>query len=167
MANTLIQPVHNNEACEKILEGTHFGTLVMCHDNVPYAVPINHAWVDGKFYFHCAVRGRKIDLINQNPSVVYVISKYHGEPGEVQASCSCHGPWESLIAYGTARIVEDHEEKARIFRDYMAWYGSADFKMDDHARRDTSAIVMAVESMTARVELTRSDNEYWLWLPKE
>ena len=51
MSNNLIEPILNVAACEKILENTHEGTLATCHENIPYAVPMNHAYVDGKFFF--------------------------------------------------------------------------------------------------------------------
>jgi hypothetical protein len=166
LANTLIDPVRNNDAVEAVIRDTYDGTLVMCADNVPYAVPINHAFVGGRFLFHCAVRGRKLDLIRQNPNVCYVIAKYHATPGQPPPDCRCHGPWESVIAYGTARIVHEPVEKAAIFGEFMGWYGQTDFAMSDHARNDTSAIVLDVTSMTVRVELTEGVKDYWLWLPQ-
>jgi nitroimidazol reductase NimA-like FMN-containing flavoprotein (pyridoxamine 5'-phosphate oxidase superfamily) len=167
MANNPIQPVLNNAACEMVIQGTYVGTLVMCDDNIPYAVPMNHAFVDGKLYFHCAVRGRKIDMIKQNPNVTYVISKNAGTADTSGAGKPCHGPWESLIAYGTARVVEDLDEKSSAFRTFMEYYGTSDFRMNDQARTQTSAIVIDVTSMTVRSEITRGQTEYWLWLPHE
>jgi len=162
MANKPINPVLDNEACEKVIQDTYQGTLVMCHENIPYAVPINHAFADCKFYFHFAVRGRKLDLIRQNPNVVYVINKYHGEPDPADNK-ACHGPWESLIAHGTARIIEDIDAKADAFTQFMAYYGDTDFKMTDHARNNTSGIIMDVTSMTVRAELKRGETVYWSW----
>jgi uncharacterized protein len=167
VANTPIEPVRNNAACEQLLAGTCVGTLVMCHENTPYAVPMNHAFVGGKFYFHCALRGRKIDLIKQNPNVVYVVSEFRGTPGELPADSRCHGPWESLLAYGTARVIEDHDAKAIAFRAFMGEYGQPDYTMSEEGRNDTSALVIDVTSMTVRAELPGKEKAYWLWLPGE
>jgi len=167
MANKDIEPIRNNAACEQVLEDTHIGTLVMCLDNVPYAVPLNHAFVDGRFYFHCGLRGRKIDLIKANPSVVYVVNKYHG-PEAPDEKGRCHGPWQSLIAYGTARVIgEDLAAKAEVFRTFMGCYGQPGYEMNEQARDETAAIVIEVTSMTVRSELVRRQPEYWLWLPEE
>jgi uncharacterized protein len=167
MANKSIEPVRNNAACEAVLEGTRVGTLVMCQDSVPYAVPINHAFVNGKFYFHCGLRGRKIDLITANPSVVYVVNKYHGTEAPDDKGC-CHGPWESVIAYGTARVISDDlAAKAEAFRAFMSWYGRPDYEMNGQARTETAAIVIDVASMTVRSEMEPRKPEYWLWLPEE
>jgi len=165
MANKLIEPVLNNAACEKIIRDTYEGTLVMCQENMPYAVPINHAFVDGKFLFHCAIRGRKLDVIRQNPNVAYVISKYYGSHKDLQSPKCCHGPWESILAHGTARIVEDINAKAAIFAAFMKYHGN-DFKMTEEGSERTLAIIMDVTSMTARSEMVRAKKEYWLWLPE-
>lgn len=167
MANTPIEPSHNNALCEQVLAGTVHGTLVMCLDNLPYAVPMNHAFVDGKFYFHCGLRGHKIDLIKQNPNVVYVVNAYRGAPETMTEDGRCHGPWESLLAYGTARVIEDPDEKAIAFRAFMGQYGRPDYQMSEQARNDTAAIVITVTSMTVRAELTRHEQQYWLWLPEQ
>lgn len=165
MANQLIQPVLNNTACEKIIENTYDGILVMCQDNLPYAVPINHAFVDGRFIFHGAIRGRKIEVMKANPNVVYVISKFHGTRETQQSPKSCHGPWESIIAYGTARMIEDLDAKAAAFTAFMKYYGK-DFKMTEQGRDQTLAIIMDINSMTARSEMPNAKKEYWLWLPE-
>jgi hypothetical protein len=167
VANTPIEPILNNAACEAVLQNTYQGTLVMCHESIPYAVPMNHAFVDGKFYFHCAVRGRKIDMIRQNPNVVYVVSEFRGTPAEMPEDSRCHGPWESLVAYGTARVIEENDEKAIAFKAFMGAYGTPDYEMSDKGRNDTSAIVIEVTSMTVRSEMTTKDKAYWLWLPGE
>ena len=165
MANTLIDPVLNCAACERVIQDTYQGTLAMCNEDAPYAVPMNHAFVDGKFYFHCGIRGHKLDLIAQNPNVVYVINKLHATAEQTEDDACCHGPWESLIAYGTARVVEDLDEKAVVFGKFMGYYGKPDYKMNEQARTSTSGIVIDVTSMTVRSELTRGTTEYWLWTP--
>jgi uncharacterized protein len=168
MANKLIEPVLNNAACEEILRNTYIGTLVMCQESTPYAVPMNHAFVGGRFYFHCGLRGRKIDMIKKNPNVVYVISTFHGTNEEMQTKERCHGPWESIVAYGTARVIEDVDAKAEAFKTFMSYYGTVDFQMTDQARNETSGIVIDIASMTARVEMSGKSGtkEYWLWLPE-
>jgi len=167
MANASIEPVLNNAACEEVLQDTFTGTLVMCHENTPYAVPLNHAFVDGRFYFHCGLRGRKIDMIKQNPNVVYVVNKLQSAPDQMPQDRRCHGPWQSLVAYGTARVVEDNDEKAAAFKAFMGQYGVPDYQMTEQALTQTSGIIIEVSSMTVRSELVRGQNEYWLWLPAE
>ena len=88
----------------------------MALDGEPYAIPVNHAYKDGRFYFHCATTGRKLDIIGQNPNVSYVITRFYGDRRDLDKCLKCHGPWESVIAYGKARVVSEHDELIRRSR---------------------------------------------------
>jgi nitroimidazol reductase NimA-like FMN-containing flavoprotein (pyridoxamine 5'-phosphate oxidase superfamily) len=158
-------PVHSNEECEKMLEGTYHGVLVMSLDDQPYALPMNHAYCDGKFYFHCAATGRKLDIIGRNPRLCYVVSKYYGNTENLKKGINCHGHWESVIAYGRGTVIEKPEELYGAFRTFMSYYGRDDFQPDEEAYEKTRAIVIDVESMTARREYDRNKTAFWTWLP--
>jgi nitroimidazol reductase NimA-like FMN-containing flavoprotein (pyridoxamine 5'-phosphate oxidase superfamily) len=153
----------NNKVCEGIIKGTYHGVLAFGHENEPYAVPMNHAYEDGKFYFHCAVGGRKIDYINRNPSVVYTIMKYYGSPEDFKSKRNCHGKWESVIAYGEARYIEDEKGLKDAFVRFMKYYGKANFTPAKSSFLDTRAIVMEVRKMTARRELETKGTEFYEW----
>ena len=32
----------------------------------PYVLPFNHVWLDGRIYIHCALEGRKIDVLRRD-----------------------------------------------------------------------------------------------------
>jgi nitroimidazol reductase NimA-like FMN-containing flavoprotein (pyridoxamine 5'-phosphate oxidase superfamily) len=158
-----IQPTKDNAACEKMIQGSFQGVLCMADGDEPYALPINHAYRDGKFYFHCAPTGRKLDVIHRNPKVSYVINRYYGAPENMQKSLRCHGFWESVIAYGTARVLSEREELIAAFKTFMAYYGQADFQPSESACETTRIIVIEVDHMTARREYEETKTEYWAW----
>lgn len=171
-----IEPIPNNAECERILRSSYSGILVMCHDEEPYAVPINHAYSDGKLYFHCAPAGRKLDMIRANPRVCYVVNNYFGDLGDMEDSVRCHGNWESVIAYGKARVIDDPEELRAAFATFMSCYSPAYFKPSEGSLQTTRAIIIELESMTARRECPREgfdrktgegrvDVDYWSWCP--
>jgi nitroimidazol reductase NimA-like FMN-containing flavoprotein (pyridoxamine 5'-phosphate oxidase superfamily) len=171
-----IEPIPNNVECERILTGSYSGILVMCHDGEPYAVPINHAYSDGKLYFHCAPAGRKLDMIRSNPHVCYVVNRYFGDPKHLVDGMKCHGDWESVIVYGKARVLDAPEELREAFSAFMNYYGSTDFEPSERSLKTTRAIIIEVESMTARREVPREDFDrktgigkvdidYWSWSP--
>jgi nitroimidazol reductase NimA-like FMN-containing flavoprotein (pyridoxamine 5'-phosphate oxidase superfamily) len=157
------KPVHNNIECEKIIIETYNGILVMCNNNEPYAVPINHAYENGCFYFHGAPHGTKLDTIRKNSSVVYVITKYCGKPEDFQKSMKCHGHWESIIAYGNAKIAENKDEYRDAFKRFMKYYGRNDFEPSESSYSKTKMILIEVEKMTARREYEKSKTEYFIW----
>jgi hypothetical protein len=154
----------NNEECERIIQGTYHGVLSFCHENEPYAVPINHAYKDGKFYFHCAVAGKKIDFIQRNPSVVYTIMKYYGTQEDFKSSNNCHGKWESVIAHGNAQYVEDeHELQDLLNNKFLPYYGKPKREIARKSLMETRVIVMEVTKMTARRELEAKQTEFYEW----
>jgi nitroimidazol reductase NimA-like FMN-containing flavoprotein (pyridoxamine 5'-phosphate oxidase superfamily) len=168
-----IKPMPNNEECERILKGSYTGILVMCQDEEPYAVPINHAYQDGRLYFHCAPTGRKLDMIRANPSVCYVVNTYFGDPEHLDGT-RCHGDWESVIAYGKARVIEDPDELREAFTIFMEYYSPSHFKPSEESLKTTRAIIIDVESMTARREAPQEgfdrktgsgkvNIDYWSW----
>ncbi len=154
-----IEPVPNNAACEQILGAKDVGVLVMSEGGVPYAVPLNHAFVAGRLYFHCAPTGRKLDVLRANPQVCYVVERsLAAVPPEGRL---CHVDWESVIVYGAARVVEAAEELREAFTHFGRHY-RPDFVVKESHLETTRAIVMEVASMTARREVGR-EVAYWSW----
>jgi uncharacterized protein len=153
----------NNEECEGIIKGTYHGVLSFGHESEPYAIPVNHAYEGGKFYFHCAVGGKKIDYIRRNPSVVYTIMKYYGSHEDFKNRSNCHGKWESIIAYGKARYIEDGKELKDVFIRFMKYYGRDNYKPSESSLSDTRAIVMEVTKMTVRRELEAKETKFYEW----
>jgi nitroimidazol reductase NimA-like FMN-containing flavoprotein (pyridoxamine 5'-phosphate oxidase superfamily) len=81
-----------------ILEKGEYGILsTASSDNEPYGVPLNYCLIDKCIYFHCAVEGRKIDNINNNPKVSFcVVGKTEILPEKFGTN------YESCIVYGLA-----------------------------------------------------------------
>ena len=56
----------SEEECINILTNEPRGVLALLGDNnYPYAIPMSHAYVDGKIYFHGAMEGHKNDAIKK------------------------------------------------------------------------------------------------------
>ena len=169
-----IKPIPNNAECERMLKSSYSGVLVMCNANEPYAIPINHAYFDGKLYFHCATTGKKIDMIRANPQVCYVVNNYFGDPEDFHDGVRCHGNWESVIVNGKGRVIDDPNEIREAFKIFMNYYSPSYFQITENSLKNTKAIIIEVESMTARREVPRPgfnrkigegkvDISYWSW----
>jgi len=172
-----IKTTKNNAECERILTESYTGILVMCHDEEPYAIPINHAYSDGKLYFHCAVKGKKLDMIRANPKICYVVNSYFGNLEDFKDGVRCHGNWESVIVYGNARVIEEAEELSNAFKAFMEYYSPTYFKPREGSLKTTRVIIVELESMTARREVPQTgfnrktgqgkvDIDYWSWNPE-
>lgn len=93
--------------CEAILKNGTSGTLALLGDGgYPYAVPISYVYADGKFYFHSAKSGHKVDAIkNYDKASFCVIAADDVKAKEFTTY------FRSVIAFGRIQIVESEEER--------------------------------------------------------
>jgi nitroimidazol reductase NimA-like FMN-containing flavoprotein (pyridoxamine 5'-phosphate oxidase superfamily) len=93
-------------------------------DGWPYVVPNLFVVHDGKVYFHTtAAKGHTRTNIEANPRVCIEVD----EPGFVfpygeKAPCETSVGFESVILFGTCRIIDEPDEKIRFFERFMAKY---------------------------------------------
>lgn len=71
----------------------------------PYAVTINHVYLNGYIYFHSANEGHKIDNIKSNNKVSYTVTAYSEIKQAVYST-----KYKSATVFGKASFVEDEEE---------------------------------------------------------
>ena len=85
-------------------------------DGMPYAVPLSLARTDEKtFYFHCAMEGKKLDILSMNPQVcLSAVSKCKPTVGPKDGSFTLE--FKSAIAFGKAEMVTDEAEKRKALR---------------------------------------------------
>ena len=103
----------DKEQMEAILRDEYVGRLGLAVDDEPYVVPINYTYVDGRVLVHCALEGRKLDFIRKNPNVCFEVSRQEGRPTP-HAGDACDSPFDSVLCFGTARIVEDVDERCEL-----------------------------------------------------
>ncbi len=77
----------------------------------PYAVPVNHALVDGALIIHCATAGHKLDNLAFNDQVSYcVVTEAETVPLELSTR------YESAVAFGRAVRLEDEDARRAALR---------------------------------------------------
>ena len=85
-------------------------------DGTPYGVPLSLARTDDKtFYFHCALKGDKLDCIATNPKVALsAVTKCAPTVGPKDGSFTLQ--FKSAMAVGLAEIITDRNEKIEGLR---------------------------------------------------
>ena len=128
----------------------HLGLAV---DNEPYVVPMNYGYTydAGKLviYLHSAVRGKKIDMIQKNPKVFFEID-CDLMPFEGVKPCQYGMVYSSVMGKGTARIVEDVEEKKQAMTILMKTQTGKDFTFDAPLVSIVKVIRIDVDAYTAK-----------------
>lgn len=141
--------ITDSQAIEAILNRAHVCHLAMCDQASPYVVPLCYAYTEGVFYFHCADQGRKLQILDANPSVcVQVEADVALAPAD--KPCKWGMDFSSVIAFGEAHRVSDPQEKRRALDAIMDHYGSGQRNYSDRSLAATVVIRVDVRQMTAK-----------------
>jgi uncharacterized protein len=108
----------SRDEMEKILREEKTGFLGLSVNGMPYVIPLNYGYIEGKILFHCALKGQKLDCIRANPQVCFTVGRQSGEVCRHSYGAHCPIDTDSVICYGTARIIEDMEERWKILNTF-------------------------------------------------
>lgn len=141
-----------NEIVE-ILEKSKVVHVGMIDGDEPYVVPMNYGYTlnDGKLtiYLHGARRGRKIDVLRENPKVFFEMC-CDITPFEGEVACKYGITYASIMGRGVATLVEDVEEKKKALSVLMKTQVNKDFTFDDKLTTVVSIIRIDALEFTAK-----------------
>ena len=129
----------------------HLGLAV---NNEPYVVPMNYGYTmeNGKLtvYMHSALRGKKLDMIRENPNVFFEIDCDLQPFGEGDIPCQYGMVYSSIMGKGKATIVEDVEEKMAAMSALMKTQTNKDFAFNERLVSIVAVIRIDVAEYTAK-----------------
>ena len=127
--------------------------LGLAVDDEPYVVPMNYGYTmdQGKltFYLHSALKGKKLDMMRRNPRVFFEID-CDLQPFEGRVACQYGLVYSSVMGRGTARIIEDVEEKKQAMSLLMKTQTGKDFTFEDRLVSIVAVVRIDVEEYTAK-----------------
>jgi nitroimidazol reductase NimA-like FMN-containing flavoprotein (pyridoxamine 5'-phosphate oxidase superfamily) len=106
--------VQSRKRIEGILRKETLGFLGLSMNGMPYVVPLNYGYSEGRILFHCARAGEKLDCLKANPQVCFAVGRQAGRVYRHPQGALCHVDNDSVICYGLARIIEDAEERRKV-----------------------------------------------------
>ena len=97
----------SDQAAEAVLlRGTSGVLSLLGEDGYPYGVPLSYVYQNGKLLFHCATKGHKLDALRREEKCSFcVIDQDEIAPERYTTR------YRSVIAFGTAKILEDPTQK--------------------------------------------------------
>lgn len=166
------------DACVEMIRRATSGVLsVVGDDGYPYGVPMSFVYVDkpgldaaadgeqnpvGRFYFHCAKTGHKLDAIRACDKACFTIVDRDDVVADEFTTY-----YKSVIAFGRVRIIEDEEEKRRTIAILTDKYSpdESEEKKAGEINKKMPAFVMlefTVEHMTGKeaIELVRKRKKF-------
>jgi len=148
------------EEMEAILQEETIGYLGLCADEEPYVVPLNYAYADGRIVFHCGLAGKKLDVLKANPRVCFTVGRQAGEVRRHAEGNPCHLDSDSVICYGTARVIENVEERKAALDSFNLSFQPDAEAISLEAATKCCAVEIDIEEMTGRRERDEK-RTYW------
>lgn len=132
-----------------ILEKGEYGVLsTVSSDNEPYGVPLNYCLVNDCIYFHCALEGRMINHITDNPKVSFcVVGKTEILPDKFATN------YESCILQGIAHEAFEKEKQTAleaIVHKYSEPFASEGSKYIEKFKDKTRVFKIRIESVSGK-----------------
>jgi nitroimidazol reductase NimA-like FMN-containing flavoprotein (pyridoxamine 5'-phosphate oxidase superfamily) len=152
--------IESREEMEEILREGVMGCLGLSQEGKPYVVPLNYGYLDGKIFFHCALEGKKLDYIKKTPNVCFTVARQSGEVRRHEGGDPCHVDNESVICYGTARIIEELEERKTALNIFNRCFRPDAKEITSEAAIKCAAVEIAISEMTGRREWA-GKRTYW------
>ena len=136
--------------------------LGLSENNYPYIVPLNYgfSYDDGKLtlYFHCAVEGKKIDIIRKNNNVCFEID-CDTKLIEGERPCGYGYEFKSIVGFGNVIFLNSVDEKIVGLNYLMKQQTGNDIKYDFSEDELSRVLVfkMSVDAFTGKQKVIRMD----------
>ena len=137
---------------EEILKENQVGRLGTAVDGRPYVVPMNFVYTNGCIILHTHRDGKKVKDIQRNPRVCFEVDS--GEIMEGDDPCEYSWRYRSVIANGTATIIEEPGERLKALRLLSDKYAFGKGRRLDQEKvkrfNDLLVIEIKVDEMTGK-----------------
>ncbi|MEI8203488.1 MAG: pyridoxamine 5'-phosphate oxidase family protein [Bacteroidota bacterium] len=118
----------------------------------PYVLPFNFAY-DGEYlYLHSGSKGKKMDILAQNPKVCIAFSTAHELFHQHErVACSWGMKYKSVIVYGENHFIDDSHQKIDILNLMMKKYsGKDDYTYNDPAINNVTIFKITITNITGK-----------------
>ena len=137
---------------EQVLREATVGRLGTSRDDTPYVVPVSYVYDDGKIIIHGAKQGKKMDDIQANPRVCFEVDTSEIIPSD--DPCNYSYRYRSVIANGTAKILDDPAEKLVGLRLLTEKYapGNGPTLTEEHLNKNSNlnVVEIKIQDMTGK-----------------
>jgi nitroimidazol reductase NimA-like FMN-containing flavoprotein (pyridoxamine 5'-phosphate oxidase superfamily) len=141
--------ITDEPAMEEIIDASLVCRLALSNENQPYIVPLSFGYQAKTLYFHSALEGKKIDIINKNNCVCFEFD-VNTEIKEAEKACKWGMKYQSVIGFGKAVLVENVVEKKKALNIIMNHYSDQKFQFPDKAIKKIAIIKIEIERMTGK-----------------
>jgi uncharacterized protein len=143
----------NIEEIESIISCADVCRIAFADGNDPYIVTMNFGYSGGnekKIYFHCAVEGKKLEMIRKNNYVCFEMDTDHNLHTGKNA-CNCGMSYRSVVGWGRISVLTDNEEKKTGLDSIMSHYSpEKSFSYDQSTLDRTLLLRLDIQKVTGK-----------------
>ena len=120
-------------------------------DGWPYVVPLNYGFGKDFIIVHGAREGKKIDLLRENNKVAFNVAidteviLDENDPSEFSMK------YRSVSGLGTAKFIEDAEEKREALKIIMEHYHGPKEPITEGMLKATAVIKISITEITGKI----------------
>lgn len=142
--------ITNTETLSILGKGEYGVLSAVSSDSEPYGVPLNYCLINECIYFHCAVEGKKIRNINNNPNVSFCVV---GKTEVLPDKFGTH--YESCIVQGLASEAFGEEKQLALeglIHKYSENFVSEGLKYIEKLKDKTRVFKISIESISGKAK---------------
>lgn len=146
----------SDEEIAEFLDKALVGRLGTSFEGQAYITPLAFVFRNGKFYFHSAPKGRKMEYIKANPRVCFEVDELdYVHLGS--SACSHSMRYKSVIAVGTARVIDEVDLKRNALGWLVVKYSGEEWlgKLSEADLADVAVVEIDVHEMTGKRNVDR------------
>jgi len=144
------QEISDRAIIEEILQSSQICRIGISDNGFPYVLPFNYGYSDNQIYIHCALTGKKIDLLRENPKVCFEIEQT-AEIVKNDKACKWATTYRSIVGYGTIEILDDFAQKRKGLEIIMAHNGAPELIEFEPKQVDSVLILkIVIATMTGK-----------------
>jgi len=144
------QEITDKTIIEDILRNSKICRIGMLDNGLPYVLPFNYGFKDNQIYIHCALTGKKIDLLREKSIVCFEIEQT-AEVMTNDKACKWTTTYRSIVGYGKIEILDDFAQKQKGLEIIMAHNGAPDL-IDFEPKQVDSVLILklTINSLTGK-----------------
>ena len=146
--------ITDETAIRSILDKAQVVHLAMIDGDRPYVVPMNYGYAlaAGRLtlYLHGAKEGRKLDVLQQNDRVAFVLETDVSPVSGGDIPCKYGEAYASVMGEGTAVLLDDPVQKIEALQILMKTQTGRDFDVTPDMADAVAVLRIDVDSFTAK-----------------
>ena len=142
------------EAIRAILDKAQVLHLAMIDGDRPYVVPLHYGYslIDGRLtlYLHSAKEGRKLDVLQKNGRVAFVLETDVSSISGGEIPCKYGAAYASVMGEGKAVLLTDPAKKAAGLQILMKIQTGREFTITEAMTESVAVLRVDVETYSAK-----------------